>query len=177
MSDIDLTKNLPVIKRMLVARAKDIAIRAANTAWQAGLAVLAAANVTDLIHVQTWKAAGVAALAAAFSAIKGGVRAALEGRKVVKASREVQAVQREVHAILEEHLSRGPIVDVSAEVDAAMDAAGEPEDHPARPVVVTPDADADEMNVEHGESYGVDWEYPNTPVASVEPIVHDSTQA
>lgn len=29
-----------------------------------------------------------------------------------------------------------------------------------KPVVVSSDADADEMNVKHGEAYGVDWIYP-----------------
>ena len=44
-----------------------------------------------------------------------------------------------------------------------------------KPVVVSPDADCEEMNELHGEGYGYDWIYPTSDGLAVRPMRHGIT--
>lgn len=57
---------------------RDIIIRAAKTALQAGLSVVVAAG-TGYIDIQVWKVAGIAAGAAFFSALQNALTTAVRG--------------------------------------------------------------------------------------------------
>jgi len=57
---------------------RDIVIRAAKTALQAGLSVVVAAG-TGYVDIAVWKVAGIAAGAAFFSALQNGLTARFGG--------------------------------------------------------------------------------------------------
>lgn len=68
----------------------------------------------------------------------------------------------QMQAKAENDQRRGALQPVSYYVRSALIHAGLPSPAPA-PVIVAPDASADEMNRLHGEAYGIDWVYPEQP--------------